>query len=608
MPASLEKRAADKLSPGRTPQLGDGDVPAPADLWNRRLVPLALVALYIALQCLLPLSTAVKIGADEDFELSKVPLALSGYKLYTKVWSDQPPLYAFLLTQMGKHSSYEILYPRLLTVCSAMVLLTAFFVIARRLGGLLAATLATAFLIASPGFLELSCSAMQEIPALAPVVAGLCVLVIGSRSKWRVTELVAGLLFAIGLQVKLIGVVYLPLALLILWWRSGTHSRHEFHEPHGSKGARPQKISAIRVSHLCSSEFIRGSLVFGASLVVGFLAINYLTGSPLLLQLQQAWGAHFASAQSFEQGSPAEHAFEWAVLIKNWDVTGPAMIGVWFIAQRMTGRSVRLVRSAREAGPEIRNSKLETRNKFKFKEMPTGENPESGTSLALLAVVWLGLTLVVFPMHKPWWAYYYVHNSLPLCLCAACGVGFVIDRLWASPGGKMPPSTAGKMPAATLKEGQRRVRVFRARKAVMVGVMIYALGTIAWMGGRVYLQVDGIRHAPKLYASLVLKEIERFKPFTTFMFTDQPVYSFHSGIPVPPHLAIISLKRFWTGDMTNARLVEELKSTRPGLMLLANDTRELPFQELLDKEYRLVYQDDANRLYAHESISRKAKY
>ncbi len=106
----------------------------------------------------------------------------------------------------------------------------------------------------------------------------------------------------------------------------------------------------------------------------------------------------------------------------------------------------------------------------------------------------------------------------------------------------------------------------------------------------------------------MLKEIQRFKPFTTFLFTDQPIYSFHSGIPVPPRLAVLSLKRFWTGDITTAQLVAELDSVKPGLMLLANDTRELPYQELLNREYQLVYQDGANRLYAHRSIARKAKY
>jgi hypothetical protein len=580
------------------------------------LIFIALVGCFLTLQLLLPLSTAVKIGADEDFELSKVPLVLHGYNLYTDVWSDQPPLYAFLLTQLGKHFSYAILYPRLLTVGSGMVLLASFFVIARRLGGLVVAALATAFVIASPGFVELSCSAMLEIPALAPVVAGLCVLLIGPRRKWRSTEVVAGLLFAVGLQVKLIGVVYLPLALLILWGR-----RQAEPETRISKSEDPKQIQTNGngeteepdgASSLVGSGVIRGLLVFGVSVVLGFLAINWLTGAPLVLQLQLAWGAHFASAQSLEYGSPGEHGFEWMVLVRNWDVTGPAVVGLWLIVGQVMKPRRRDERGG--AGWEIRNSKLEIRNKFKIKEIETGKILRSETPLAVLAVVWLGLTLVVFSMHKPWWAYYYVHNSLPLCLCAGFGFAFLIAR-WRDRGRPHPgPLPRGEGEAV----GRRRRSVvgskgrwgqwFRGRRLVIVAAMVYALGTVAWMGGRVYLQVDGIRHSPKLYASLVLKEIERFKPFTTFMFTDQPVYSFHSGIPVPPHLAIISLKRFWTGDMTNARLVEELKSTRPGLMLLANDTRELPFQELLDKEYRLVYQDNANRLYAHESISRKAKY
>jgi hypothetical protein len=63
------------------------------------------------------------------------------------------------------------------------------------------------------------------------------------------------------------------------------------------------------------------------------------------------------------------------------------------------------------------------------------------------------------------------------------------------------------------------------------------------MGARVYLQETSIRQSPRLDSCLVLKEIERFKPFTTFLFAHDPIYSFHSGIPVPPHLAMISLKR-----------------------------------------------------------------
>ncbi|MGO9202138.1 MAG: hypothetical protein ACLQM8_16550, partial [Limisphaerales bacterium] len=120
---------------------------------------------------------------------------------------------------------------------------------------------------------------------------------------------------------------------------------------------------------------------FAAALAVGFVVLNCFTGNALLIQLQQAWGAHFASARSLEYGSPEQHTFDWTVLLKNWDMTVPALLG-----------SVLLLRSA----------------------WP----PKTG----LLPLAWLVLTLVVFGTHKPWWSYYYVHNALPLCWCAGVGI------------------------------------------------------------------------------------------------------------------------------------------------------------------------------------------
>ena len=91
------------------------------------------------------------------------------------------------------------------------------------------------------------------------------------------------------------------------------------------------------------------------------------------------------------------------------------------------------------------------------------------------------------------------------------------------------------------------------------------------------------------------------------MYADDPIYSFHAGIPLPPPIGILPLKRFWSGDMTNARLTQELTEIRPDLILLRNDTRELPFQELLDTDYRLVYEDADHRLYAPVAVIQKVK-
>ena len=86
------------------------------------ILGLLLVA-FVALQRCLPLATAVKIGADEDYELSKAVLCLSGHRFYTEVWNDQPPLHTFLVTVILKHFSPPVLDPRLLTTASTLLLL-----------------------------------------------------------------------------------------------------------------------------------------------------------------------------------------------------------------------------------------------------------------------------------------------------------------------------------------------------------------------------------------------------------------------------------------------------------------------------------------------------
>ena len=133
----------------------------------------------------------------------------------------------------------------------------------------------------------------------------------------------------------------------------------------------------------------------------------------------------------------------------------------------------------------------------------------------VLPVAWLALMLIVFATHRPWWSYYYIHIALPLCCCAAIG----ITQAW---------------------EWARQTRSVRWK--VVLGVC--GVCAVAWMGARVYLQAQDIRSSPQVYSSLVLHEIERLKPFTRYLYADDPVYSFHARIPMPPTLAVMPLKRF----------------------------------------------------------------
>ena len=539
--------------------------------WRQSIVLSSLLAAFLGLHSLLPLGTAIKIGADEDGELSKATLYTHGYKLYSEVWDDQPPLHTFIDANLLRHVSHSVLVPRLLTVAFAIALLIATFLLIQAVSGLLTASLATAMLMGSPGFLELSSSAMLEIPALAPIVAGLFFLWARSWTSRALTEIIAGALYGLALQMKLIGVVYLPIAGLMLWLRTRCPSVKHRSGPSPACTPWPVRIGTRDESARTDSgedQFWKGSLVFVMSMIMTFVALNYLTGSPLLLQLQQSWASHFGATRSFEYGSPQDYPYDWTVLLKNWETTLPALLGMWVLFRKLR------------------------------------RTPE-----AALPLGWLAITLVAFGGHKPWWPYYYIHNALPLCWCAGVGISFLCDWVrvrWI----RNSTETGRNRKFRRLASGQsmHAARFLPRGKLIWWQIAVFSiLGVcgLGWMVARVYLEEQAIRQSPKLYTCLVLKKIERFKPFTTFMFTDHPIFSFHADLPMPPHLSVMPLKQLWTGDLTSAGLVTELESLKPGVILLGNDSKEVPYEELLTREYRLVYQDRDNRLYAHQSISKK---
>jgi hypothetical protein len=109
---------------------------------SRSLLLVGVLVLLVVLQCFIPLRTAIKIGADEDWELSKATLSLHGYHFYTDVWNYQPLLHTWIVTKVLIHVSPSVLGPRLVTSAFALLLLAAVFWIGLRLDGTLVGTVA----------------------------------------------------------------------------------------------------------------------------------------------------------------------------------------------------------------------------------------------------------------------------------------------------------------------------------------------------------------------------------------------------------------------------------------------------------------------------------
>jgi hypothetical protein len=544
--------------------------------WARGLGTLLIAT--IILQSLLPLGTAIQIGADEGFELAKARLCLSGYSLYTEAWNDQPPLHTFLVTQLLKHISVSVLWPRILTGAFALLLLASFFSLVRRVSfrleadlfppthpsklppecsafsnrlGLncgLAAFLATSLLLLSPGFIELSASCMLELPSLACSVAALCLLAPGGpkadqsgigpganawgglrsqlgRSEFRL--IFSAILFACALQMKLVPAYLLPLAAILIWLRE-------------QRTIAPFRRTAVLL------------FAYGATLVIAYVGIDLvIERGAYLRHFSQSFGSHFGKAVSFEHGSAQDHPFEWVILMRNWDTTIPAVIGIIVALRQIPSR--------------FRSFFSKPSTKAGLDEASRGAF--QSWIQALLPVLWLGLALVVFSIHKPWWSYYYIHIALPLCWCAGLGLVASLEFL-------------------------------RCHKAIVARVAFGLVITAAliWSIARVYLQVSTVRSLPKIYQILAIDRIKKLGHIK-FLYAEEPIYSFHAGVPMPPQLAVLPLKRFWMGDMTSTRLASELAQARPEAILLSSNTAERSFDDLLASEYRLVYMDGLCRLY-----------
>ncbi len=469
-----------------------------------------LLLLFLLIECFIPLATTVQVGADEGFELAKATLCLNDHHLYTEVWNDQPPLHTFLVTSALKYISHSIIVPRLVTTCFSLLLLSALFLAVQGVTGRLVGALTTAALIFSPGFIELGSSCMLEIPAVAVAVTGLLLVFTGPPGRSTVRNLIAGVVFGLALQIKLIAGFYMLLVPLI--W--------------GARLLEPE-LRTRRIRSLLVSVSTLGVATI-ATFVVTDLVIER---GAFLLHLNQSWTSHFGKALSDEYGSAKDHPFDWSLLLKNWDITVPALIGLGTVLRA------------------------------------------PGRAFTMLPVAWLILASTVFGVHKPWWEYYYIHTVIPLCWCGALGMASLL-------------------------------RVAKRTPWVVIPIAAFGLCMVSWAGARVFLQVSDLRHSPQIYRAPVIEQMKSFRPFAKYLYADRIIYSFHSGIPMVPTLAVLPLKRFWSGEMTNLRLTNELQRYKPGLILLLNDGREVPFKDLLQAEYQVVYIDKDHRLYAHRSIAR----
>jgi 4-amino-4-deoxy-L-arabinose transferase-like glycosyltransferase len=156
---------------------------------------------------------------DEGVNLMKALLVAKGYKIYGQIWSDQPPVFTFLLAAQLRAFGPTLENGRLLVLLLAALLLWSLYQTVRRLEGEVSAVAAVVFVVASHRFIELSQAVMIGLPAIALGMVAFWMTVefrlarsARARGAWLVGS---ALMTALSVQTKFFTLTMIP-ALLVL--------------------------------------------------------------------------------------------------------------------------------------------------------------------------------------------------------------------------------------------------------------------------------------------------------------------------------------------------------------------------------------------------------
>ena len=484
----------------------------PPTQWWPTITAIAMLALIYSL---LPLGTALELGGDEGYELTKGLLCSKGYVMYKDIWCDQPPVFPILLGQVFRAVGPSILAARLVAVGFALVLFGALYQLVRQRSGMAAALTAVFCLLTSPGVLLLSSSVMVEVPAIGTALASAWLLFQWSKRPHWAWILASGALMGLALEIKLTAVMVLPAMLLeiaLASWKKG-----------GGLAQRRVVSSALQWIVACG-------VVFGA------VALLWGGGS-----LGPSWRSHTVTQTIPGLSSAQDYRF-----------TSDMPLGH---LECLIGAAVALVILGRQK---------------RWREL--------SFPLALLLTA-----VAVHSVHKPWWGYYYLHFAVPLAWLAGLATSEVLKAI----SGRLKARNSGASSLATWK---------------WIGLCAFLALALTVAETRLERAIGAIRQTPRASDSVVLAKMKQYADRTHWVYVQPVIYPFHAGLAVPPELAVVMLKRYWSGQITPEQIVETCRRYKPEQLLLYQARVGSEWKELLQAGYQTAYQDTNCVLYVSKGI------
>jgi Dolichyl-phosphate-mannose-protein mannosyltransferase len=182
--------------------------------WWRHYHLILPLAFMLAMFLFFPYRERFEFDQDEGVEAMKALLLARGHPLYSEVWSEQPPLFTYLLAACFRVFGPDIDMARSLVVLLSTLLLAASAQLLRSTWGNLHAIAGVLLIFLLPFYTALSASAMVGLPAIAFAVLSLLALTAWHSRRQERWLLLSALVLALSVLTKLFTAFLAPIFVL----------------------------------------------------------------------------------------------------------------------------------------------------------------------------------------------------------------------------------------------------------------------------------------------------------------------------------------------------------------------------------------------------------
>jgi hypothetical protein len=206
---------------------------------------------------------------------------------------------------------------------------------------------------------------------------------------------------------------------------------------------------------------------------------------------------------------------------------------------------------------------------------------------SLYLVAWFITTLGLLIFHRPvWW-----HQTLLLTIPAAMLAGLALNEVLNTLIQAAFPNSHIKLNGLLLTAALFAIMVLLFRFRPNESIQLINLSP----------KTFGTEPEIRPHPAIVYRRMKSLAPQTNWVVTDMPIFAFRIGVPVPPELAVFSVKRVETGDLVADEILAIVRQYKPEQIMFGR----FHFPELTDEllvDYDLDYIDDEMELYIRKGL------